>query len=187
MKTLLAAIALTSTLIATTPVFANDFSSDFVNDKITKHWELDTLEITQRIDVKKRREMKQKSAAASEKKLQALQKLMQQSGSAEVDEDTITGMLSHFAQPDQDAEMIVMDGSEDMAFPDPNELMLTDMSDYETSMMIEEAFTLQANGGVIYPDADAETAKGTIQSTEETADSNTGASWSFDVEKQLLS
>ena len=82
MKTLLTVIALASAFIATTPVFATDFSSEFVQEKITQHWELDILEITQRIDVKKRRELEKKSSEVSETKLQAfekaLKKLMQQ-------------------------------------------------------------------------------------------------------------
>ena len=116
MKTLLTVIALASAFITATPVFAADFSIEFVEEKITKHWELDILEITQRIDVKKRRELEKKSSEISETKLQAfekaLKKLMQQEGSAEIDEATITDMMSGFAQPGQDAQMIFMAPSE---------------------------------------------------------------------------
>lgn len=190
MKTLLPVIALLSAVITTTPVFAADFSSDFVNSKITQQWELDTLEITQRIDVKKRREMEEKSADASKQKLQAfetaLKKLMQQGDNAKIDESTMTEMISGFAQPGQDAQMIFMGATEDAMFPGPNELMLTDIADYETSLMIEEAFTLKADGSVVYPDtATAQSAK---QATDESDknDANTAASWSFNEEKQQL-
>ena len=193
MKKLLTVIALASAVITVTPVFAADFSSEFVQEKITQHWELDILEITQRIDVKKRRELEKKSSEVSETKLQAfekaLKKLMQQEGSAEIDEATIIVMMSGFAQTEQDAQMIFMAPSEgDEMFPDQNELMLTDMSDYETSMMIEESLLLKADGSVVYPDT--ETNQDAEQSTDSDTDGNgtedTMAKWSFNAEKQQI-
>ncbi|MGB1254871.1 MAG: hypothetical protein ACPG51_03360 [Thiolinea sp.] len=186
MKTLLSIITFSSTLLIATPIFAGNFSGDFVNEKINQHWELGILEITQRIDVKKRREMENKSVDVAENDLQAfetqLKELIQQDNNSDINENALLSLLNGFSSKESDAQLLTITENPNTQLPDQNGPMPAGFADQEDALMVEESFTLKPDGSIIYPDSETTEGAEQRQGTEDKG----LATWSFNEDKQRL-